>query len=297
MHFRFLDLPLEIRYKVYHELLSQSEVIEHSGSDLGLHPAILRTSRQVHDEARIVLYMENYFGMRIFKSNGGERAYFLRCDCYAQQVQYKVPSFRSIRSYDIYVEIQDKKDFSTVKKTIRDVCMVLSEVTRIKHLIITLGEHPMYISKLEAAFVKYESQVKVHKCFLEMIQLLLECATVLQPFTLLRNVGRVEIRGVVKPVYKQYLIDIMQGCDPLTHLPKMYHALQDFAGPFDCFQEDHRDACKAMEDDDVEDFKRIRATLIEKVTAYMQNAQARLFDYDDIQQKSKRPSRSEPDDG
>ena len=101
----------------------------------------------------------------------------------------------------------------------------------------------------------------------EQIELLSKYAIVLQPFTLLRNVGRVDIQGVVKPRYKQYLKDVMQGDSPLDHLPKMYDALQHYAGQLDCCE-------------NVEDFKRIRATVIEKVTARMANAQERFFDHD-----------------
>jgi hypothetical protein len=37
---------------------------------------------------------------------------------------------------------------------------------------------------------------------------------------------------------------------------------------------------RAMEDDDVEDFKRVRAEAVEKVTAFMVDARERLFDRD-----------------
>ena len=89
-----------------------------------------------------------------------------------------------------------------------------------------------------------------------------------------------DVQGVVKPRYKQYLIDVMQGDSPLDHLPKMYDALQHYAGQLDCCDEELRCALKAMEDENVDDFKRIRATVIEKVTTGMASAQERLFDHD-----------------
>ena len=89
-----------------------------------------------------------------------------------------------------------------------------------------------------------------------------------------------DVQGVVKPRYKQYLIDVMQGDSPLDHLPKMYDALQHYAGQLDWCDKELQCALEAMEDDNVEDFKRIRATVIEKVTTRMASARERLFDHD-----------------
>jgi hypothetical protein len=86
--------------------------------------------------------------------------------------------------------------------------------------------------------------------------------------TEMRNLGqRYDIRGLIKPWYKQYLTDIMQSDSPLGHLPKMYDALQYYAGHLGCWQGDPKEAFKAMENDNVENFKHIRQTIIEKATA------------------------------
>ena len=44
----------------------------------------------------------------------------------------------------------------------------------------------------------------------------------------------------------------MTGDDVLVHLPKMYEALQGYAGPFDCCEEILQEACDAMEEDNVD---------------------------------------------
>jgi hypothetical protein len=49
----------------------------------------------------------------------------------------------------------------------------------------------------------------------------------------------------------------MQGNSPLDHLPRMYDALQHYAGHFDCVEDELQEACEAIEGDDVEGFKLI----------------------------------------
>ena len=154
--------------------------------------------------------------------------------------------------------------------------------------IIILGTE--YHKKLE--------ELPIKEWLIEDIKSLSQRATALQPFTRLQNVGRVDVRGVVKSHYKQYLIDVMQGGSLLNNLPKMYDALEYYGGPFYYCEEDLEDACEAMEDGDVELFKRVREEIIEKVTACMvtgkatacmapekvtarmADAKERLFDYD-----------------
>ena len=67
--FRLVDLPVELRMMIYRELLlSKVRVIRAQygtyrrplGNET-LYPAILRTCRQVHAEAYMVLYGENVF--------------------------------------------------------------------------------------------------------------------------------------------------------------------------------------------------------------------------------------------
>ena len=74
---------------------------------------------------------------------------------------------------------------------------------------------------------------------------------VLESFTLLRNVREV-VLDEVPPVYAKYLESKMTGDDVLVHLPKMYEALQGYAGPFDCCEEILQEACDAMEEDNVD---------------------------------------------
>ena len=67
--FNFEGLPAEMRLKVYRELLVSPMEIDpvHGRDAMRFHPAILRVSRKIHNEADAVLYGENVFASTIFK--------------------------------------------------------------------------------------------------------------------------------------------------------------------------------------------------------------------------------------
>lgn len=355
---------------------------------MDLHPAVLCANHQVYDEAKAILYGENYFGMYIRDRLDGGRAYFIRCSHFAGSVKRELSQFQLIQRYNIYIDIVgDEEEILVIKRIVRDVCKVLSEVPRIEHLIITLRGYRDNYQALLTAFERLESPVEdqnvtskvsrssasladsndinvlsseysngifnvslgysngifnaslgnsngifelsletlgpfiklsfedsnditgilwtkkleefpIKEWLIENYEVLSQCATALQPFARLRNVGRVDVHGVVKPQYKQYLIDVMQGGSGLNNLPKMYDALEYYGGPFYYCDEDLEDACEAMENGDVELFKRVREEIIqtvtacmvtgkatacmvpELVTARMADAKERLFDYD-----------------
>jgi hypothetical protein len=63
----------------------------------------------------------------------------------------------------------------------------------------------------------------------------------------------------------------------LDEVPKMYEALQEYAGPFDCCQELLQEACDAMEEDDVKLFTRVIAKTFPVVKKYMKDAEDHLL--------------------
>jgi hypothetical protein len=243
---------------VYRLLLRRDEPIPDCRGEFGLCPSILRTCHQVLSEARIILYSENTFSMTIFDKgggkSGGKRAYFLKCDNFAGDARHEFGSrLEEMRRFNISVELQDESDFWNVKASVRDVCNVLSDVCVLDYLHITLDGRDVF-----------EAQ---------------SLSRVLESFTLLRNVRSVELEGI-PPVYSQYLTSKMTGCSPLCHLPKMYDALEFYAGPFNCCEKGLQEACNAMEDDDVDRFKDAREELITLVTKRMADARDHLFDHD-----------------
>lgn len=55
---------------------------------------------------------------------------------------------------------------------------------------------------------------------------------------------------------------LMTGIEPLDRLPKMYNALQCYAGPFDQVQQLMRKACLTLENHDVKEFGRFRMEVL-----------------------------------
>jgi hypothetical protein len=69
----------------------------------------------------------------------------------------------------------------------------------------------------------------------------------------------------------------MTGNDVLVHLPKMYEALQGYAGPFDCCEEILQEACDAMEEDNVDGFIHVTAKTIPIVKKHMKDAEDQIL--------------------
>jgi hypothetical protein len=135
---------------------------------------------------------------------------------------------KDLRRLDINVELQDECQVRGVKAAVMAVCCVLSEMRKLDNLRIKLDGRGHF-----------------------------NADRALESFNLLRNVREV-VLDEVPLVYAQYLKSKMTSCDPLVHLPKMYEALQGYAGSFDCCDEVLQEACDAMEEDNVDPF--IRAT-------------------------------------
>jgi hypothetical protein len=135
----------------------------------------------------------------------------------------------------------------TVKSALLAVCCILSEIPKLDYMHIKLDGRGHFSAK--------------------------SFPQVLESFTLLRNVRNVVLDGV-KPVYAKYLGSKITGCSPLDHLPKMYDALRYYAGHF---------PCAAMENNNVDQFKRERQKIITQVTEYMEDAKSPLFDHNAIE--------------
>lgn len=254
-----LRLPREIRDTILRLLLlCRWPIIATDYCRCGLGPEVLRVNRQLYNEGLDVLYGENHFHMRIF-SKHGEHAYFLYWNHFAEEVEFSMPLYKRIQHYIIYVEMQPWEDCHIMESAIGKVAKVLSGVPRLKHLRIEFGPYDKYYGP--------------------PVEELYEYSHVLEPFTLLRNVHRVDVIGV-RPRYGQYLKDIMEGHSPVNHLPKMYDAREHLEGSFNEYEIDHQRACDAMADDDVNDFKRIRAELVQRVPRRTENALNQLFDHD-----------------
>lgn len=258
-----LRVPREIRILILRELLFRpSSSCIHGVRKNGLHVQILGTNKQMYYEGLEILYGENYFRINIRNSREEGKANFMNCHRFVEEIQWKFPRFKLIQHYEIYVEIQEDKDRSTVKSIVRKVAEVLAEIPRIKHLRIILGGYEPY-----KYFFRHREEVYT-------------CSDVLQPFVLLREVNRVDLRGGVRPQYAEYLQNMMEGKSLLDHLPKMYDALERLASPFEEFQQGLLMIRVALEDYDVPEFKRIHSDLSRQVIDRIQHAFNHLTDHD-----------------
>jgi len=250
----FLNLPPEIRLKIYRFLLCGDDLITPSWS-FELHPSILGTCRQVLFEARPILYEENTWHLRIFVDSFGEgRADFRGTDHFGEDRDYRFRRrISNLRRFDIAVEIQDEGDLWTVRLAVRMVCEVLCDLPRLNYLHIrldgrgTIDARPFY--------------------------------NVLENFGLLRRVRKVEFTGV-PPAYAEYLERRITGSAPLDHLPKMYEALKDYADPFDFCVGLLRQAGDTVEYGDVKQFKNLRAHIVDEIANYMANGTSLLYEHD-----------------
>ena len=259
----FLDLPPEIRKEILRLLLICKPFIARHFWGQGLHPCVFRVNQQLYSEGVNVLYGENTFRMKIWdkKGYGDGQAEFQNCIFFPEDVSSRLPQYKRIKHHDIFVQLQrepedGEEEYWTVKPVVRKVATKLSKVPALQHLRITFGVHEQSRDPGPSG-----------------------CDQVLQSFALLRKVAIVEINGAM-PRYAQYLKNVMEGISRLDHLPKMYPALQHLAGSFDEYEGDIRQACTAMEEDEVERFKIIGAKLVSKVVERMEGAFNGLFDHD-----------------
>jgi hypothetical protein len=191
--------------------------------------------------------------MRIWDKEDEPRAYFLSCDHFAKDAEWRFgPRLQDMKRFEISVEIKSEDEVLNVKAIVRDVCNVLSSISNLDYLHLKLDGRG------------FDAQL---------------FPRVLESFTLLRNVNRVILENV-PPVYAQYLRDRITGYSPLHHLPRMYEALEFYAGHFDCCEDLLQEAYAAMEDDDSDRFSLAREGIITMVNEYMTNAHDHLFDHD-----------------
>ena len=262
-----LGLPRELRDKIYRNLHLNAKPLYYSSGlggadshdkfewdelkDCNLSSGLFRVCRQVYEEGSAILWGENVFAFKVWEKYGEERAPFLRADHIECSRNGGVP-IHKIKKFKIIVEFQSDEEFWFVRSSVRKVCQVLSDSPMLQQLDISLE------------FEQPDIQVSPR---------------VLDPFAMLRHVSSVTISGV-PPQYALYLKSVMEGSAPLNHLPKMYQALQSFAGPFDHCEKYLQRACQAMEDCDSEKFKHVREMVIDSVDAHMEFVRAHLFDHD-----------------
>lgn len=261
-----LQLPPELRILILRQLLRRTPYIRFRKNPKldknGLQVQVLRVNKQLCREGLQILYGENYFLMTIWAEFGGERIHFVNCHYFTEQYKRRLPLLHLIHHYVIKLKVQNERDRWVVQGAAQRAANVLSRMPRIKHLHINIGGHPLY-NNLEGLDQEYYAYSRV-----------------LEPFTLLRGVGRVDFSGGVPPEYAEHLKNTMEGRSPLDHLPKMYDALERLVQPFEGYHIDLHTPWDATERGDLETFKDCRSRLRSSIVERTQNALNHLMDHD-----------------
>ena len=261
-HCPFLDrLPPELRMIIYRLVLVTDEPISDSPSVRPKkplyrlrHPNLLRACKLIYSEAQPVLYGENTFQLRINEALPGAVKFLGRLDFVKHAKKY-LSGFYCLRKFRITVRVfglKKRTEFHDTKSTVRSAATALAEIPYLDYLHITLDK-PRALESID------------YRIF--------------EDFTILRKVRTIEFEGV-SPVYASYLQAKMMGHSPVDHLPKMYDALVHYTGSFDWTQKALKEAAGAMEDNDVELFKRVRKGVVSSVDEYIENARSHLYDHD-----------------
>ena len=288
---QLLTLPFEIRQKIYRHLFLTSRPLgipsgaRSMGDDFGWHMPgfsdfgirkhtflpvnFLRVYRAVYHEASKILYSENTFATKIWTKERSGYAFFFAGDTLhtvSHMFEAKETGFpiQRIKRYVIKVELQAEGEYSAVYDSARKVYEVLSATADLRSLHITL--------ELKGA-IEDQSLYRV-----------------LEPFSLLRNVQSVAIDGSLAPHRgecvpsppEQYASDLrrlIEGDSPVQDLHKMLDVLYDYARKhYD--PEDFIKLFYAVQDKNVQEFKRLRCEMMAEIDAYHADIRSQVFAYD-----------------
>lgn len=236
-------IPLPESRSMYYQDMRESEK---------LHPAILRTCRQILSEARIILYSENTWKLRIWEEETRGRYSFqlvFMLNHFPWRYKYGqnndaallVPRAKEMRRWEIKVQVQDLDECRRAKRGVKVVCITLAKFCHLEYLHIILYGDDSY---------------QLHR--------------VLERFTLLRA-RKLDLTGVPS-AYGVYLRSVITGSSPTTSdydLRAMYQALKTFAEPFEYCETFLDEACRAMEHEAWSQFRALRKKIIASVEENM----------------------------
>ena len=269
----FFDLPAELRCKIYRELLIDPRPIDcalhktrgcrdlkrsKDDSDKRRHhephfTALLFVCREMYAEASEIFYRENTFDLKF--SCGYITIMFKPIDDIC--VPNDLSPLKKMQRLQIVVKNSYTYEPILVRSSIEKVCRLLNEGNRLKHMEITLDTETRYWG--------WHNDKTRHEA--------------LEPLSMLRNELSVTFTNVPK-VYARYLENCMTGSEPQEQLPNMYIDLQSYARPFGMVEDLMQKASEAKGNYDLGKFKEIRAQIIAKIKAHMDNKEQRLFDHD-----------------
>ncbi|MCJ1364382.1 hypothetical protein MMC16_003492 [Acarospora aff. strigata] len=214
--FRFLDLPGELRNRIYRILLHKetrkrlcvAEYSKTAGTELdpykgwmrwqynNLEPAILAACHAVHDEAAAIMYGTQPFYVHI-RSTGHETVW--TADRQGTRCLIARRYLRLIRSFKLYIELSYRCcGTSAIRKTvfvlwsnIETFCSMLKDNTSLVRMEISFKNR----------LLRTDSKLDIEE----------EGQEALDPFMTLRDVRDVIVTGDVQPLYALQLKEVMKS--------------------------------------------------------------------------------------
>ncbi|KAH7175942.1 hypothetical protein EDB81DRAFT_771513 [Dactylonectria macrodidyma] len=257
-----LTLPRGVRSIIYRYLLEELDEITFS-SQVNLHPAILRTCKQIYSEALPILN-EITWGIMITSQNGIQHAPFMGVDLVKGSSGYE-HGFRidRVRRLAIIVHVPHFTELENVRSAVRKVCRVLAHIPPLDDVRLDLchGYIPHGISN-PGWSISFPGD-----------------SLVLKNFGLLRYVSHVTMDGV-EPRFANRLTHQMTQSLPLGTLFRMYDALEANVGPLNTCVDILQEASEAVLNHQVQKFIRLRASIIDQIAGSREGLESRLLQND-----------------
>ncbi|MCJ1466910.1 hypothetical protein MMC07_005532 [Pseudocyphellaria aurata] len=270
----FLSLPAELRNMVYRLLLVSDKPLGNEVCNevprgvrpawwayfrqYDLQPAILRTCRQVHREARSILDGENTVGIHIYGSEVHHFSYdvndyfelkrvFMNFE-FGRDSGKCIPCIERFQRFEIVIDTANL-EIEAVEHEVETLCSSLCTIPALQHLSLHLWE--------------------CHK----------NSHLSLGPFGTLRNMRSVVIHGAPLP-FAERLKRLMIGNTPQENVKEMYRLLENFVqGPKGDLS-DLKKATIALKEWDFQNFIEIRSKLIFEGQNRMRYALRHICDSD-----------------
>lgn len=303
----FLGLPAEVRNMIYRLLLVADRPLgSEAGNELDdcpeidwakygdyhLQPAILCTCRQVHREARPILFGENTIGIQIYGSEVQVESEFeYGSDSeYGYGYNHGHGYFNDEFNPDVDVEIEPKTLFMNFELD-EGWDYSSSRVIRIPSIekfhrfeiviataILDLEEVEFEVKDLSSTLCKMPALEQISLHLLEDSRPKSNHPT-LGPFGMLRNMRSVAIHGVDEP-FADRLKGLMLGNSPQENVKEMYRLLENYViGPKGSVS-DLEKASIALKEWDFQAFKEIRSKILSDGQRSMEDNILRISDAD-----------------
>ena len=262
-----LSIPAEVRSDILKTLLCKSETL--APGDKSPAANILAVCRQLRREASVLLYEQNTFDIVI--SDGDQRKLHVKLLNHAWSsfdYAYEVPQIFCLalrwriilRGCQKHHPIDDDDSFDD-RQAIHWLCELLSDNVQFEN--VTLSIH-----------VEYEQEYDEDNYIMDQV---------LQPFTFLRGLAKVDVHGV-DSAYARYVEAQMISQMPVENIWKMKDAFWswcEYRNPEnDPVNDVGADALEAINDCDVAKFKVEREKAVSQLAGRYLRSTERVYQYD-----------------